>query len=604
MAQRVAHVPYLRWVSLVLLFSLSIAFFPAAQAQTDVRYFPESGHYLRGFFRNFWENNGGVGIFGFPITEEYISPGNGRITQYFERARFELTTDANGQAIVELGRLGIEATNGRVFPKVPPIENTAQRRYIPETGHIIQYGFKEIWETRGAERIFGFPISEEIEEVLQDGQWHTVQYFERVRFEYWPDRVPGERVLISNLGRQLAPPELTTPLPPNAPPGPPTVPGTPAPQPPTPETPDPPQPQPEPQPQPSEPSIPQSVNARVTPDNGPQGTEFVLDAWGFEPGERVGVWLTAPDQSTFGADFQAQADSQGSIVNEGVSIVSDRDFQPGIWAFNTQGVRSGRQAIGYFRVNQTGVAGGQIGDPGRLGIVAHDELSIVGQAFILPVAAPSGTPFLLQTAGYDPDEQVSSWITAPNGTSTPIDDDAVNRNNDIVEVNFVSAGFPNGIYSAVVQGRSSDVVGAAAFKITNDYVAGPGTPRPDSFNGSATPAEGGVGTLFQIRGQNLQPGEEIELWVTDPSGVYVLFPGTGMADAQGRVGYDPPIDVEASSNLLPGVYGVHFRGRQSRARVSVYFTFTGSGARSSDMPVSFDLIERITTQSGGVFQHR
>lgn len=584
MAQRLARLPLLRWGALVVLLSLLIGLFPASQAQTDVRYFPETGHYLRGLFRAFWENNGGVEIFGFPITEEYIAPEDGRIKQYFERARFELAVNQTGQASVELGRLGVEITEGRVFPKVPPIENTAQRRYIPETQHIIQYGFKEIWETRGGERIFGFPISEEIQEILDDGEWHTVQYFERVRFEYWPDRAPGQRVLISNLGRRLAPPELVAPLPPNAPPSGPV--GAPS-QPGQPEQPAPPAP---PAP-PDLPPIPPSVNARVTPESGPPGTTFTFAAEGFEPGEAVGIWLTAPDQSTFGADFQATADSNGSIAGENIAITTNQEFADGIWSFNAQGVRSGRQAIGYFRISRVV---GIIGDPNKLGIVAHDELSVQGDTVILPVAAPSGAPFEMIGAGYEPGEEVSSWITAPDETSTPLDEAAISREEDVAQISFVSAGFGNGIYTVAAQGLRSDVLNAAAFKITNDYVAGPGTPRPPSVNGSATPTEGGVGTVFQIRGQNLQPNEEIELWVTDPTGAYVLFPGTGFADGQGRVGYDPQLDLQATADLVPGVYGIHFRGRSSGVRVSIYFTYVSSAAQGIAAPdAGLHLMDRI-----------
>lgn len=572
MAHRLASVSRLRWGVLLVVLGLALSLLPPLQAQTDVRYFPETGHYLRGVFRSFWEGNGSSEIFGFPITEEYIAPGTGRVTQYFERARFELS-ERNGQAYVELGRLGVEVTQNRVFPKVPPIENTAQRRYIPETGHIIQYGFKEIWETRGGERIFGFPISEEIDEVLEDGQWHTVQYFERTRFEYWPNRPPGRRVLFSNLGRILAPPELLPPLPPNAPPAGPI--GAPQPQP------QPTAPPAAPAPSaPSAPPIPASVNASVTPESGTPGTVFSFDAWNFQAGEPVGIWITAPDQSTFGADFQVNADNQGSIGYAGVDLQTTQDFGDGIWSFNAQGVRSGTQAIGYFRISRSGGGTAGVGDPNRLGVILHDQLTTVGEAFILPVAAPAGTPFIFLAGGFDDDEDVSSWITNPAGQSTPVDEALITNDQGIVEVDFSSAGFGGGIHNAVAQGRSSENLGAAAFKITNDYVAGPGTPRPNNVNGSATPQEGGAGTVFQIRGWNLRPNEEIELWVTDPTGAYALFPGTGVADSQGRIGYEPELNISTTADLPPGVYGIHFRGLSTGTRVDIYFTFTGGGSRT------------------------
>jgi hypothetical protein len=177
-------------------------------AQSDVQTFPETAHTLRGAFRVFWQANGGLGTFGYPISEEYVA-SSGRLVQWFERARFELAAGGS-QPRVDLGNLGVEASSDRVFPKSPPVEDSADRRYIAQTQHVIKYGFKDVWETRGAERIFGYPISEEVQEVLDDGEWHTVQYFEKARFEYWPDLPPGQRVLISHLGRRLLP---ASPLP-------------------------------------------------------------------------------------------------------------------------------------------------------------------------------------------------------------------------------------------------------------------------------------------------------------------------------------------------------------------------------------------------------
>ncbi|MEI7772959.1 MAG: hypothetical protein WCI67_23415, partial [Chloroflexales bacterium] len=206
--------PLLRLVAALLALALLSAALPAAFAQSDTRSFPQTGHTLRGLFRAFWEANGSTAIFGYPISEEYADP-NGVTIQWFERSRFEFVT-VGGKLQVALGNVGAESIGDRAFPKVPPIKDTPDRRYIPETQHVIQYGFKQIWETRGTARIFGYPLSEEIQEVLDDGEWHTVQYFEKARFEYWPNLPPGQRVLLSHLGRRLAPPDRAAPATPAA----------------------------------------------------------------------------------------------------------------------------------------------------------------------------------------------------------------------------------------------------------------------------------------------------------------------------------------------------------------------------------------------------
>ncbi|HKF94617.1 MAG TPA: hypothetical protein VKB96_08450, partial [Gammaproteobacteria bacterium] len=173
----------------LLLVLLTASSIPAASAQGDARYFGETSHYLRGAFRYFWESHGGLANFGFPITEEYIRKSDGRIVQYFERARFELAGVVNNNAVIELAWLGAEISGFKIFPRIPPQRSTGAIRYFPETQHTLRGLFKTTWEARGGPNIFGLPISEEIYEPLADGSWHLVQYFQKVRFELWPGGV-------------------------------------------------------------------------------------------------------------------------------------------------------------------------------------------------------------------------------------------------------------------------------------------------------------------------------------------------------------------------------------------------------------------------------
>jgi hypothetical protein len=84
----------------------------------DRRYFPETQHTLGGGFRAYWEANGGLAIFGLPLTEEFteVSPADGReyTVQYFERARFEHHPEHAGTPHeVQLGMLGRQALEAR-----------------------------------------------------------------------------------------------------------------------------------------------------------------------------------------------------------------------------------------------------------------------------------------------------------------------------------------------------------------------------------------------------------------------------------------------------------------------------------------------------------
>ena len=80
---------------------------PRPPADDAVRMFPETGHGIGGGFRWFWEHNGGLPIFGYPLTDELVE--DGRTVQYFERAVFEYWPENPPEWHVLLRRLGAEA---------------------------------------------------------------------------------------------------------------------------------------------------------------------------------------------------------------------------------------------------------------------------------------------------------------------------------------------------------------------------------------------------------------------------------------------------------------------------------------------------------------
>jgi hypothetical protein len=166
----------------------------------DSVYFPQTGHNLSGEFLRYWQANGGLRIFGYPISEPFIE--NGYLVQYFERNRFEYHPQNQPPYNVLLGRLGADAVAGRKFPAIQPFESGPDHRYFPETGHSLNYAFKGYWERNGGLAVFGYPISEEIREVNPiDGKEYTVQYFERARFEYHPEyKGTDAEVLLGLLG--------------------------------------------------------------------------------------------------------------------------------------------------------------------------------------------------------------------------------------------------------------------------------------------------------------------------------------------------------------------------------------------------------------------
>lgn len=171
---------------------------PPGDIGPDVRYFTSTGHSLRAPFLDYWKSHGGVLMLGLPITEAFEHQG--RLVQYFERARLEHYPDQIGtDQEIQIGLLGRIVTHGQSFEPQPAGQGPDDgRRYFPETSQYLLGAFRLFWETHGGLTQFGMPISPEIEE---DGV--TVQYFERARFEYTPDADgSGYHVQLGKLGNE------------------------------------------------------------------------------------------------------------------------------------------------------------------------------------------------------------------------------------------------------------------------------------------------------------------------------------------------------------------------------------------------------------------
>jgi len=74
-----------------------------------VHYFSETGHNLTGNFYQYWNLNGGLAQFGYPLSEvisEKLEEGNTYQVQYFERARFEAHPENAAPYTILLGQFG------------------------------------------------------------------------------------------------------------------------------------------------------------------------------------------------------------------------------------------------------------------------------------------------------------------------------------------------------------------------------------------------------------------------------------------------------------------------------------------------------------------
>jgi len=90
-----------------------------------------------------------------------------------------------------------------------------------ETDKCLRGRFLNYWEGHGGLAINGFPLSDEFEQVLENGRTYRVQYFERVRMEYHPENAGtvhevllgqfGRHILRARTGHDIDPPVLPAP---------------------------------------------------------------------------------------------------------------------------------------------------------------------------------------------------------------------------------------------------------------------------------------------------------------------------------------------------------------------------------------------------------
>lgn len=192
-----------------------------ARAQTYERCFPETNLCIEGRIREFWEQQGGLPVFGYPITPQLNEEieGQKRAVQWFERNRLELHPEEAAPHDVLLGRLGVDALeqqgrNWFTFSKDTPQEGC---HFFAETEYNVCEPFLSFWQNHGLQfdgrpgvsyeeslMLFGLPVSEAMEETLTlsdgDSTTLTVQWFERARFEHHPNNPPEYQVQLGLLG--------------------------------------------------------------------------------------------------------------------------------------------------------------------------------------------------------------------------------------------------------------------------------------------------------------------------------------------------------------------------------------------------------------------
>lgn len=196
----------IRGISLIIIWSIV---FPQALWASDATLcFTQTNQCISGPIKTYWQQYGGLAVFGYPITPQRQETVEDRTlqVQWFERDRLEIQHDGG----VTAGRLGARMRELMNQPwqfgdgSIPPADQTSHGtdkcRIFEETGYAVCGKFNTYWAQNGGLERFGYPIGNETLEFIE-GQWLWVQYFERRRMEYHPElRSTPYEILLGLLG--------------------------------------------------------------------------------------------------------------------------------------------------------------------------------------------------------------------------------------------------------------------------------------------------------------------------------------------------------------------------------------------------------------------
>lgn len=156
-------------------------------------------------FTDYWERNGGLPVFGYPLTsiacELDPASGNRYYTQWFERRRLELHPELPPRYYISEGLLGVERLRqlGRPATAGSPIDPNFLSYW---SGHGLDFGDPGISPAEST-ALFGYPISSVATETNGTGWTGPTQWFERARFE-WHTEFSPPIVLLGLLGVEVS----------------------------------------------------------------------------------------------------------------------------------------------------------------------------------------------------------------------------------------------------------------------------------------------------------------------------------------------------------------------------------------------------------------
>ncbi|MHB8644850.1 MAG: hypothetical protein ACYDAR_03550 [Thermomicrobiales bacterium] len=287
------------------------------------------------------------------------------------------------------------------------------------------------------------------------------------------------------------------------------------------------------------------------PTNGPPatgtpvgvGVSITFTGAGFNPNENISVWETPPDGSIPTALPGIQADSSGTFTDS-VSFPSD-----GQWQVTAQGRASGHQVIARFAVGTIGPVTAPTGGAGFNG-----------------TPASIGTPVTFSGSGFNGNELISLWTTAPDSTTAPligIQADGTGGFTD--EVTFPSAGN----WQVTAEGHTSKHQVIGRYSVTDPSSSTTTAAAPSSTfiaPSTSVPVQVTAGANVTFTAIGFNAGENVAVWTTAPDTTVATLASV-QATSLGRA-------TITTSFASAGLWQITLRGHDSTHEVIGQFQVT------------------------------
>ncbi len=153
---------------------------PVSPPQTELdteSYATITGHTIRGGFLAYYNENGGLGRFGYPRTDAVTQ--DGVTVQYFQRGRLETVVEDETERVAQspLGALLREATSPGAMQSSGDSD---------QTQYAVDQVFASFYVSNNGQEAFGAPLGPAADEEQVNGGTLYTQYFEFARLEHHP----------------------------------------------------------------------------------------------------------------------------------------------------------------------------------------------------------------------------------------------------------------------------------------------------------------------------------------------------------------------------------------------------------------------------------